>query len=110
MSIQQYQPFLRLPTPRRHLESEPRRRVAGTQKISPEYTASVRVLRAAVLANREIGLGRIARERADDVSMKVIDIVPALDQASRRTLLLVAGMLERACSGPRHRRNGNGHG
>jgi hypothetical protein len=78
---------------------EPARRTAGTLKISADYTNSVRVLRAAVLANRAAGHG-VAGERVDDVSCEIID-----NQASRRTLRLVAGQLKRACA----RSNGNGH-
>ncbi len=45
----------------------------------------------------------------DDVSCEIIDIVPLLDQAARRTLRVVAGQLKRD-AGPRRRRaNGNGH-
>jgi hypothetical protein len=88
--------------------SEPARETAGTLKISAEYTNSVRVLRAAVLANHAAGRGRVVGERVDDVSCEIIDIVPFLDQAARRTLRLVAGQLKRACAGPRPR-NGDGH-
>jgi hypothetical protein len=91
---------------------EPARQTAGTRRISPDYTNSVRVLRAAVKANREAGKAHIAGERVDDVSCEIIDIVPLLDQAARRTLRLVAGQLKRACAGPQarsHRGNGNGH-
>jgi hypothetical protein len=91
---------------------EPARRTAGTLQISPDYTASVRVLRAAVRANREAGRWYVTGERVDDVSCEIIDIVPVLDQASRRTLRLVAGQLKRACLGPQPRQrraNGNGH-
>jgi hypothetical protein len=95
-----------------HPRTEPARRTAGTRQISTDYTNSVRVLRAAVRANRDAGEAYITGERVDDVSCEVIDLVPTLDQASRRTLRLVAGMLKRACLGPKPRRgraNGNGH-
>jgi hypothetical protein len=88
---------------------EPVRRTAGTLQISPEYTNSVRTLRAAVRANHAAGRGRVVGERADDVSCEIIDTVPFLDQAARRTLRLVVGQLKRACAGPRHR-DGNGNG
>jgi hypothetical protein len=92
---------------------EPTRRTAGTlRRISTDYVHSVGVLRAAVKANRAAGQGHITGERADDVSSEIIDIVPVLDQAGRRTLRIVAGMLKRACAAPRPRRrraNGNGH-
>ena len=90
--------------------AEPARRTAGTRQISTDYTNSVRVLRAAVRANRDAGEAYITGERVDDVSCELIDLVPTLDQASRRTLRLVAGMLKRACAGPRIRRRQNGNG
>jgi hypothetical protein len=65
-----------------------------------------------VLANREAARGHVTAERVDDVSCEIIDIVPLLDQAARRTLRLVAGQLKRACAGPRpraRRANRNGH-
>ena len=96
-----------------HPRTEPARRTAGTRQISTDYTNSVRVLRAAVRANRDAGEAYITGERADDVSCEIIDVVPVLDQASRRTLRLVAGQLKRACLGPQPRRrraNGNGNG
>ena len=82
---------------------------AGTLRISDAYTHSVKVLRAAVRANREAGRGHVSGERVDDVSCEIIDIVPV--QAARRTLRLVAGQLRRASAGPRprgRRTNGNG--
>jgi hypothetical protein len=90
---------------------EPTRRTAGTRRISADYVNSVRVLRAAVKANREAGQGHITGERVDDVSLALIDTVPILDPAARRTLHIVAGILRRACAGPqpRRRRNDNGH-
>jgi hypothetical protein len=103
--------YLNSPIPHKTISgrtTEPARRTAGTLKISAEYTNSVRVLRAAVRANHAAGRGNVARQRADDVSCEIIDIVPGLDQAARRTLRLVAGQLKRACAGPRPR-NGNGH-
>ncbi len=88
---------------------EPTRQTAGTRRISIDYINSVRVLRAAVRANRAAGQGHISGERVDDVSCEIIDIVPLLDQAARRTLRVVAGQLKRD-AGPRRRRaNGNGH-
>jgi len=93
---------------------EPARRTAGTLRISPDYTESVRVLRAAVKANREAGRWYVPDERVDDVSIEVIDTIPLLDPAARRTLRVVAGVLRRACAGPQPRRradgNGNGNG
>jgi hypothetical protein len=91
---------------------EPARRTAGTLRISNAYTHSVKVLRAAVRANREAGCGHVTGERVDDVSCEIIGIVPVLDEAARRTLRLVAGQLKRGCLGPQPRRrrtNGNGH-
>jgi hypothetical protein len=84
---------------------EPARKTAGTLQISPEYTASIRVLRQAVLASHAAARGQVKGERVDDVSIEIIDTVPFLDQAARRTLKVVAGQLRRACAG----RNGNGH-
>ena len=85
--------------------TEPARKTAGTLQISPEYTNTVRTLRMAVLASYAAARGHVTGERADDVSIELIDTVPLLDQAARRTLKVVAGQLRRACAG----RNGNGH-
>jgi hypothetical protein len=95
----------------RHQPIEPARQTAGTLRISKAYTDSVRILRMAVRANREAGRDYVTGERVDDLSCEIIDIVPVLDQAARRTLRLVAGQLKRACAGPRPRRcrNNNGH-
>jgi hypothetical protein len=93
----------RFPTTHRH-QTEPTRRTAGTRRIGTDYVNSVRVLRAAVKANRAAGQGHITGERVDDVSCEIIDLVPLLDQAARRTLRLVAGQLKRACADPRPRR------
>ena len=83
---------------------ESAQKTAGTLRISPEYTDSVRVLRAAVRANYAAGCGHVTGERIDDVTLDLIDIVPLLDQAARRTLKVVAGQLKRACA---KRHNGN---